>query len=199
MPRRIHRHVLAVALLAASCAAPSPTGRLQGVVVEDPTPKPSFVLTDTSGERYDFAAETEGKLALLFFGYTNCPDICPVQLSQIAEVLRQMPDVAAHTEVVFVGVDWRRDTPEVIRAYLDRFDSRFVGLTGTAEELERAQVAAGVPPAVVDADTGVAHAGWVIAYAPDGMNHVIYPFGTRQSTLMNDLPVLVTMTGEDRR
>ncbi len=198
MARRIHRHVLAVALLLAGCAAPAPTGRLQGVVVEDPTPKPSFVLTDTAGERYDFAARTDGRLTLLFFGYTSCPDICPVQLSQIAEVLQQMPDVAARTEVVFVGVDWERDTPERIRSYLDRIDPRFVGLTGTPEELRAAQEAAGVPPAFIE-DGTVAHASWVIAYAPDGLNHAIYPFGTRQATWRNDLPILAAMGEEGRR
>ncbi len=198
MARRIPRHVLAVALLLAGCAAPAPTGRLQGVVVEDPTPKPSFVLTDTAGERYDFAARTDGKLTLLFFGYTSCPDICPVQLSQIAEVLQQMPDVAARTEVVFVGVDWERDTPERIRSYLDRIDPRFVGLTGTPEELRAAQEAAGVPPAFIE-DGTVAHASWVIAYAPDGLNRTIYPFGTRQATWRNDLPILAAMGEGGRR
>jgi protein SCO1 len=171
-------------------------GDLQGLVVDPPQPKPSFVLTDTSGAPYDFAVETEGKLALLYFGYLNCPDICPVHLAQIAETLDRLPAVARETEVVFVSVDPARDSPQEIRDFLDRFDSRFVGLTGTLEELELAQAAAGVGVAVFTGegdDYTVDHAAQVIAYAPDGLNHAVYPFGVLQSQWNNDLQVLADM------
>ncbi|MGA7096319.1 MAG: SCO family protein [Acidimicrobiia bacterium] len=182
----------------ASCTGGAPTGHLQGVVVDSPQPKPSFVLTDTNGEPFDFASETEGKLTLLYFGYTNCPDICPVHMAQIAEVLDQYPDVARITEVVFVSVDPKRDTPEVLRAFLDNFDPKFVGLTGTQDELEAAESAAGVPMAQVlgdGADYAVNHAAWVIAYAPDGLNYSVYPFGIRQSQWSNDLQILARIEG----
>lgn len=162
-------------------------------MIDPPQPKPTFTLTDTEGEPYEFASSTEGKLTLLYFGYLNCPDICPVHLAQIAETFDRLPDVAREAEVVFVSVDPDRDSPEEIREFLDNFDSRFVGLTGTPEELEAAQIAVGVPPAVYVGegdDYTVNHAGWVIAYAPDGMNHSIYPFGVRQSEWNNDLQVL---------
>lgn len=155
-------------------------------------------MTDTSGETYDFAAETKDQITLLYFGYLNCPDICPVHLAQIVEVFDRMPDVARNTEVVFVSVDPERDSAQETRELLDRFDSRFVGLTGSDEELRVAQEAAGVPPATVageGANYTVDHAGWVIAYAPDGPNHVIYPFGTRQSEWSNDLRILAAMGG----
>jgi len=167
-------------------------------VVESATPKPSFVLTDTAGEPYDFVERTEGKLTLLYFGYLNCPDICPVHMAQIAEVFDQLPAVARDAVVVFVSVDPDRDSPGEIRTYLDNFDSRFVGLTGTMAELESAQTAAGIPLAryVGEGETyTVDHAGWVIAYAPDGLNHSVYPFGTRQSQWTNDLQILAGMGG----
>ena len=176
-----------------ACAPGLATGDLQGVAIEEPSEKPSFTLTDTSGEPYDFAAETEGKLTLLYFGYLNCPDICPVHLAQIAEVFDRIPDVARDAEVVFVSVDPGRDSPDSIREFLDNFDPGFVGLTGTEEELVEAQNAAGVPPAAIVGegdDYTVDHAGWVIAYGPDGLNHAIYPFGTRQSEWDNDLQIL---------
>ncbi len=184
------------AVFFAGCAAGVPTGRLQGQVNENPGPRPSFVLTDTAGEPYDFVARTEGKVALLYFGYTRCPDICPVHLAQIAEVLELHPRIARELEVVFVTVDPQRDTPEVIRSYLDNFSTRFVGLTGTLEELRVAQDAAGVPQATFKGD-GVSytvdHAAWVIAYGPDGLNHALYPFGTRQAQWENDLQALAAM------
>jgi protein SCO1/2 len=181
------------ALVLAACGRDISSGELQGVVIDPPKPKPTFTLTDTGGEPFEFASETQGKLTLLYFGYLNCPDICPVHLAQIAETFDRLPDVAREAEVVFVSVDPERDSPEEIREFLDNFDSRFVGLTGTREELDTAQTAAGVPPAVnvgEGEDYTVNHAGWVIAYAPDGMNHSIYPFGVRQSEWDNDLQVL---------
>lgn len=197
--RRLPVVVLSLALLVTSCGAGLGTGELQGQVVEPAQPKPSFTLTDTDGRPFDFATETVGKLTLLYFGYLGCPDICPVHLAQIAEVFDQHPGLAGETEVVFVSVDPGRDHPDDIRRYLDGFDSRFIGLTGTDAELVAAQEAAGVPPASKvgeDEDYTVDHAGWVIAYAPDDMNHSLYPFGTRQSEWSNDLPILAAMGPE---
>ncbi|MEX0795421.1 MAG: SCO family protein [Acidimicrobiia bacterium] len=185
--------VLVAALTLAACQSAVSTGDLQGVAIDNPSEKGSFVLTDTEGESYDFVASTEGKLTLLYFGYLQCPDICPVHLAQIAEVLGQDAELARKTEVVFVSVDPDRDTPEAIREFLDRFDPSFVGLTGTHDELKVAQEAVGVPPARIFGegdDYTVDHAGWVIAYAPDGLSYSIYPFGTRQSEWNNDLQIL---------
>lgn len=193
--------LMALVLAVAACRPPVTSDELQGVIVDPPKEKASFTLTDTSGDTYEFASETEGKLTLLYFGYLNCPDICPVHLAQIAEVFDRVPEVARQTEVVFVSVDPGRDSPTEIREFLDNFDNRFVGLTGTDEELKAAQEAVGVPPAVTVEDEEVEgytvdHAGWVIAYAPDGLNHSIYPFGTRQSEWSNDLQVLAAMDGD---
>jgi len=190
--------MLLVLVALGACGGNVASGELQGAVVDAPRPKPSFTLTDTAGEPYRFAAETEDKLTLLYFGYLNCPDICPVHLAQIAEVFDRLPDVARDAAVVFVSVDPERDSPEEIRRFLDNFDSRFVGLTGTPSELDEAQRAAGVTPAVVEGEGDeytVDHAGWVIAYSPDGQYRVNYPFGTRQSEWTNDLQILVTMDG----
>jgi protein SCO1 len=181
-------------VLLSACASNLGTPELQGFELDEPQPKPSFVLTDTSGAAYDFRSETEGKVTLLYFGYLNCPDICPVHLAQIAEVFSQYPEVAREAEMVFVSVDPNRDSPQEIRAFLDNFDSRFVGLTGTPDDLAAAQEAAGVPVATVTGDGDdylVDHAGWVVAYAPDGISRSTYPFGTRQAEWSNDLQVLM--------
>jgi protein SCO1/2 len=184
---------LAGVLVLAGCRSGVSTGELQGTVRDVPLDKGSFVLTDTEGQSYDFGDETAGKLTLLYFGYTECPDICPVHLAQIAEVFDQHADIARETEVVFVSVDPDRDTLDEIRAFLDNFDPDFVGLTGTHEELEAAQEAVGVPPSRVFGEGDeytVEHAGYVVAYAPDGKSYSIYPFGTRQRQWNNDLQIL---------
>ena len=188
--------LMLAALAVAGCRGGVATGDLQGVVLETPQAKGSFVLTDTAGDKYDFGERTQGRLALLYFGYTECPDICPVHLAQIAEVLDQNAELARSTEVVFVSVDPDRDTFADIREFLDHFDTSFVGLTGTHEELAAAQEAVGVPPARIFGegdDYTVDHAGWVLAYAPDGLGYSIYPFGTRQSEWSNDLQALASI------
>jgi len=189
-----------VVLLIAStaCAATSTTSTsgsgFDGTVLEPPQPKPEFVLTDTSGRQFDFQKQTAGKLTLLYFGYTFCPDICPVQLAQLAAVMNRLPDVERNSVVVFVTVDPERDTSQVIRTFLDKFDSKFVGLTGTVDQVEAAQRAAGVPVAVKigdGADYSMGHASQVIAYAPDGLAYTQYPYGTRQTQWVHDLPLVL--------
>ncbi|QYG95769.1 SCO family protein (plasmid) [Iamia sp. SCSIO 61187] len=167
---------------------------LNGTMLGAPQPRPEFTLTDTDGRPYDFADETAGELTLLFFGYTSCPDVCPLHLSNLAFALER-PGVPTPT-VVFVGVDRQRDTPEAIRTFLDRFDPQFVGLTGTEEELRLAQEAANVSVAITEepeepgGDYLVGHSAQVIAYTADDQSHVVYPFGVRQQDWIDDLPVL---------
>jgi protein SCO1/2 len=171
----------------------------RGVVLETPLAKPDFVLTDTKGEPFDFRKETDGSLTLLFFGYTNCPDVCPVHLGNIHTVLEQMPyDVRSRTKVVFVTTDPERDTPEKLRAFLDNFDKSYIGLRGTLAEVNRIQGELHLPPAVASAPHGdkgsydVGHAAQVIAFSPaDNMAHLVYPFGTRQQDWADDLPKLM--------
>lgn len=168
--------------------------QLNGTVLGRPQPRPDFTLTDTDGEPFDFAAETSGELTLLFFGYTSCPDVCPLHLGNLAFAVDR-PGVP-RPKVVFVGVDTRRDTPETIRTFLDNFDSQFIGLTGTEEELRAAQEAAGVTVAITEEpeqpgdDYLVGHASQVLAYTADDLSHVVYPFGVRQQDWIEDLPVL---------
>jgi protein SCO1/2 len=199
-PRPLALTLVVVALAAAACSGGDDAGGgrlgLAGVELSQPTERPEFVLTDTDGRQYDFVRETGGELTLVYFGYTNCPDICPVHLAQLAEALDRpgMPDAI----VVFISVDPGRDDPATIRAWLDNFDDDFVGLTGSVDELVIAQEAAGVVPADIEGDAEeagylVGHAGQLLAYAPDDRGYVIYPFGTRQSELVADLPVLAEL------
>jgi protein SCO1/2 len=193
------RILLTLTLLLASCGASisddgvSESG-FQGVELAEPSPKPGFVLTDTEGQAFDFSAQTEGKLTLMYFGYTFCPDICPVHLAQITSVLDRNPPLREKTQLVFVSVDPERDSPEVIRNYLDQYSTDYVGLSGTREELAAAEAAVGVPPAIIgdtaDPQYLVGHAAQVFAWAPDGLGYTIYPFGTRQSEWANDLELL---------
>jgi protein SCO1/2 len=91
-------------------------------------PKPNFTLTDTNGNPYDLDGQTQGYLTALYFGYTNCPDVCPTHMANIAAALRQLPaSVTSHIKVLFVTTDPARDTPAVLRAWLNNFDPTFIG------------------------------------------------------------------------
>ncbi len=168
----------------------------RGGMVTPPLPKPRFVLTDTSGAPFDFWNRTEGTVTLLFFGYTSCPDQCPMHMSNIGVALKKLPPgVASQVKLVFVTTDPARDTPLKLRHWLDNFDKHFVGLTGTEAALEAVQEAAGVPMARKtesrNGSYGVAHANFVVAYTKDNLAHVIYPGGVTKDDWIHDLPLLI--------
>lgn len=178
--------------------APARTGsEFRGVVLQTPIEKPDFTLTDFNGAPYNFRLQTAGKVALLFFGYTHCPDVCPLHAANVASVLRQLPFEARDAiRFVFVTTDPDRDTPERLKAWLGAFDSSFIGLRGTQDEVNRIQAGLRLAPARKEysgADSSsylVGHAAQVIAFGTDGLARLEYPFGVRQEDWANDLPRL---------
>ncbi len=181
---------------AAANRATSVTG-LRGTPLSEPFAKPTFVLSRTDGTAYDFARETHGKVALLFFGYTNCPDVCPLHMANIAAVLAKMPwEQREAIRVIFVTTDPERDTAERLGTWLAGFDPGFVGLRGAADTIDAIQSSLGLVPATrqPSADSSqeylVGHAAQVIAFGRDNVARVVYPFGTRQDDWAHDLPIL---------
>ena len=175
----------------------------RGGLVTPPLPKPKFTLTDTSGAPFDFWRETDGYVTLLFFGYTRCPDECPLHVANIAQSLKRVPGGAGdRVKLVFVTTDPARDTPKVLRAWLNQFDKRFIGLTGSQSAIDAVQAATGVPVATKTARAGgdyaVGHANFVLAYTKDNLAHVIYPGGVTQQDWAHDLPQLVNETWRSR-
>lgn len=197
--------VLLLTLLAPVACDPAPESRadpnplgLLGTVPLAPLEKVSFTLTDTRGEPYDFRAETDGRIALLFFGYTFCPDICPVHMATLAAALRELdPAVRERIEVVFVSVDPARDTPERLRGWLHAFDSSFVGVTGTHEELNRALAFYRYPATETSGEEvgyTVSHPALIYAFTPDDLGRALYGPETPRATWIHDL---TRMAGHD--
>jgi protein SCO1/2 len=183
----------------ASTHAVVPQATYRGGLITPPLPKPRFVLTDTSGAPFDFWNRTQGSITLLFFGYTYCPDECPMHMAKVGAALKKLPHgIAGQVKLVFVTTDPARDTPADLRHWLDHFDKRFVGLTGTPAALDAAQKAAGVPLAQREASRNgyysVTHANFVVAYTKDNLGHVIYPGGVSEEDWIHDLPLLVRET-----
>jgi protein SCO1/2 len=174
-----------------------------GTAVDPALPRPDFTLADTDGQPFDFGTETQGRLTLLFFGYTNCPDVCPVHMATLSAAL-DTPGMPEPT-VVFVTTDPQRDTAEGLRSWLDQFDPAFVGLRGTPDQIAAAEAAAQVGGSAViqpedeadGSDYEVGHAAQIIAYTPDDQAHVVYPFGVRREDWVNDLPRLLQRWGDE--
>ena len=167
-------------------------GTYDGVELPDPYQKPEFTLTDSAGAAFDFGQRTGAGPTLLFFGYTHCPDVCPTTMADIAVALRRVDRaVAAETNVVFVTTDPARDTPEVLGAYLDRFDAdlptQFIGLSGSQDEVDKAQLAAGVPLAE---DMGQTHSALLLLYGTDGKAHVAFDAANSGADIAHDLAVV---------
>jgi protein SCO1/2 len=186
-----------LALLACSRGSGSPEHAIGGIIITPAIAKPDFVLTDTRGQPFDFRARTRGKVALLFFGYTHCPDVCPLHMANIAAALRQLAPAAAHdVSVVFVTTDSARDSLPRLRQWLDGFDSTFVGLTGSLKRVNAVQAQLRLmAPAVREEDGsgayGIAHSAVVLAFTRDDSAHVVYPFGVQRSAWVADLDRLV--------
>jgi len=133
---------------------------------------PDFTLTDQNGQPYSLAAH-RGHAVALFFGYAHCPDVCPTTLSALARAKRKLGASAANFDVVLVTVDPARDTPAVLKRYVQLFDPTFTGLTGTEKQLEPVYDAYHVYHEV-DSGKGSAN-GYVVAHSsavqfisPDG-------------------------------
>ncbi len=108
----------------------------QGILLDDAYAVPPVALTDTTGKPF-VLAEQPGR-TLVFFGYTNCPDICQVVMSTIASAVARLPEEQqAQVQVAFVTTDPARDTPTALRTYLDRFNPDFVGLTGSLDAIDK--------------------------------------------------------------
>jgi len=183
-------------------------------VTEESVPAPSttdgfggpFELTDQNGVRRR-DAEFRGKYMLIFFGYTYCPDVCPTTLAVEAEALDQIGERASRVVPIFITVDPRRDTPDKLKSYLSGFEPQppssrmgFVGLTGTAEEIEQVADAYEVfYQAHLDGrfggggqDYSVDHSGNVYLMSPEGKFVAYYSQGISPDELAADLMMKVT-------
>jgi cytochrome oxidase Cu insertion factor (SCO1/SenC/PrrC family) len=169
--------LLAGVLLAAGCRGAE---RTEPVVLEDHTIGGDFVLTDHRGQPFRLS-EHRGKVALLFFGFTNCPDVCPTTLATVAEVERRLGADRERLLTVFVSVDPERDTPEALRTYIDHFRINAVGVTAPPAELDPvvAQYAAHYEIEQSDSALGpmVAHSAYLYLIDQEGRVRYVFRYG----------------------
>jgi protein SCO1/2 len=118
-------------LVLAGCGGDDQAADFHGKVLDNPYDVPDTALTDTEGRPYSLASDTDKRLTLVFFGFTNCPDICHTVMGALASAMLRLDEAdREQVDVVFVTTDPARDTEQVLRAYLDNLDPSFIGLTG---------------------------------------------------------------------
>ncbi|MEE1929946.1 SCO family protein [Streptomyces sp. TRM 70351] len=173
------------------------TDREQGTVLDRPFEKPDLVLTGTDGQEYDFVTETRGKPTLLYFGYTHCPDICPLTMGNIAVAESKLtPEEREELQVVFVTTDPERDTPEELGAWLKGVAPGAVGLTGDFATIQAGARTLGIsidpPEKTADGEIVSTHGSQVLFFSPeDDKAHVLYTEDVPEATYARDLPKLV--------
>lgn len=196
----LHRPVIrwwllaAVALLLAACA-PQPKWQLDNVAGHLPDLK--FQLTNDLGQHVT-AASYRGKVVLLYFGYTHCPDVCPLTLVHLHSVLENMGKAASDVRVLFVSVDPARDTVPVLHQYVTAFDPRIVGLTGSQNELAelakryRAFYQREAPASASSSGNyEVTHSSAIYIFDRDGHARLLATPGSTNDEILHDLKILV--------
>jgi protein SCO1/2 len=127
---------IAVCILGLASCTPSGGPQFQSSDVTGSSFGRDFALHDPDGKQRTLA-DFRGKAVVVFFGYTQCPDVCPTTLAALAEAMKQLGPDADRVQVLFITVDPDRDTADLLSKYVPAFDRRFLGLRGNAEETER--------------------------------------------------------------
>ena len=173
------------------------------------TPKLEFKNTDVTGLGYarEFAltdheghprtlADYKGKLVLMFFGYTQCPDVCPTTMADMAQVMQEMGPQAEQVQVLFVTVDPERDTQALLAEYVPAFDKRFVGLYGDAAATAKVAKEFKVYYAKVEGETDgsytVDHTAGTYVFDRDGKIRLFVRHGEKPAAIAHDLKLLLS-------
>lgn len=158
-------------------------------------PELEFTLTNEKGKTVT-ADQYTGKVNLLFFGYTHCPDICPITLGRLRSVVNRLPtEIAKQVKILFVSVDPERDKPETLQAYTSAFGDNVVGLTGSKPQLDaltkRYRTTYGYSERDENGDYSVSHASAVYAFDAGGNARLLIRSGDSVEAIADDIMQLV--------
>lgn len=157
-------------------------------------PDLDFHLTDDQGKPVS-GKDYRGKVVLLYFGYTHCPDVCPLTLAQLHVVMQRLGPLADNVRILFVSVDPARDTPDVMHAYVNAFDPRAIGLTGSPGDIEalskRYRSAFTREPDKGDGNYEVSHSSAIYVFDQEGKARLLSTPNNPQSDMVHDLHLLI--------
>jgi protein SCO1/2 len=195
--------VVLYALVNRPSASPAPTPHHGAAIIEGeaftgievinpPRALADFTLTDQEGQPFSLS-DLNGKLALIQFGYTHCPDVCPSTLLKFKQIKTALGDQADQVAFVLISVDGERDTPEVMKDYISRFDPAFIGLTGRSDEVLAMggdyNLYVNKQPAVDSAPDSylVDHTATTFTVDQEGNLVALYIYGTDTSLIIEDI------------
>lgn len=165
-----------------------------GAVLQSPQPAQNFSLMSHVGQRVALN-DFRGKIVLLYFGYTICPDVCPTTLAELSKARKMLGKDADQIQVLMVTVDPERDTLPVLADYMTHFHPSFLGLTGTPDEIAQAATPFGVFYEKENSDSAlgylVNHTATVMIVDRNGYLRIVFPFGTTADDIAADLKYLI--------
>jgi protein SCO1 len=153
---------------------------------------PDFSVQGSDGAPLSLS-HYRGKVVVLGFGYTSCPNVCPATLAVLALAQRKLGALGSQVQVIYLTVDPERDSAERLRQYLAGFDSSFVGGTGTAAQMAAVRANYGVTAAKVGSgsDYGVAHSSFIYLITREGRLRALMPFGHKADDYVHDISMLL--------
>ena len=181
--------VALVCLLMLAGTAGAADVRLKSGAFEPPRMAPELSLAGSNGKELKLESY-RGKVVVLGFGYTSCPEVCPTTLSRLAKVRKSLGDSGRDLQVVYVTVDPERDNAKRMREFLTSFDPSFVGGTGTAAQLSKVYRDYGVT-AVKHPGGGVEHSSFVYLIDRQGKLRAMVPFGEKPEDVAHDAALLL--------
>ena len=184
---------LTLALLASQAAA-APLAGLKAGVFEPPRAAPEIALPSTAGPFK--LSSYRGKVVVLEFGYTHCVDVCPVSLAALTQAREKLGPAGADVQVVFITVDPARDTAARLRTYLKPFDASFIGVTGSAQQIDSMLKSYGISATkrMVEGskiDYTMHHSSYLYFIDRQGMQRALMPFGRPAADIAHDLALLL--------
>jgi protein SCO1/2 len=177
--------MMSIALVLASCSLFKPA--FKGKVLDPVKRAPEISMTDDDGRPFQLSA-LRGKIVLLVFGYTNCPDECPLTMANLRQTLELLGEEAQNVQVVMVSTDPYRDTPQAMNDFLERFDSTFLGITGVPEDLARIWADYGIEVQFA----GLVHSSVTYVVDTQGDLRLAIDANTSPETIASDLKLLLT-------
>lgn len=158
----------------------------KGALITPPWPAPEITLTDHNGQPFTMSSQ-HGKVVLLYFGYVNCPDECPLTMAHAKLARESLGPQANNVQVVMVSTDPARDTPQALKDFMTHFDPSFLGLTGTQDELQKTWKDYGV---TVE-DGGETHSIYLYVIDPSGNVRETFSPDSEPQDIAEDFKLLV--------
>ena len=181
------------ALFSACSPAPAPTASNATDITGADFAK-TLTLTDHNGKLRSMS-DFKGKVIVLFFGFTHCPDVCPTTMSDLKQAMKLLGDKSNQVQVLFVTVDPERDTQEVLAKFVPSFDARFIGLRGslqeTAETLGNFKIFYSKVPGKDKADYSIDHSAGMYVFDKEGKVRLYMGYGQKPAEIANDITKLL--------